>query len=327
MKRQLNPLITILLCSFCAVILTVLILHVFVGFRYIHNKDHGIKFIGMTENGLAKNGKLYYSNGTKGTLDGETSTILLDSGEQYTGELHGFLPDGKGVLKKADGTVYDGSFVMGECTGNARVAYRTGDLYDGELLDGKRSGFGKYTSENGSVYVGGFTDNLKNGNGYSVFADGSVFIGQYKNSIKEGFGAFLFKNGDIYVGEFKADKRTGKGIYIWAKSEEFASEFDDMFKSIEFTPEYAEDFFKYFENAFLLHFTTAESVDEVPEIPFWQTFEKILSRSQIECYIGGFKDNLLEGQGKYIWLSGKIFEGEFLEGKAVSEPDTEESAE
>lgn len=323
-KKNLNPLITILLCAFCAVIITILILYFLVGYRYIHNKDLGIKFIGMTENGLARDGKLYYSDGTKGTLESETSTIMLDSGEQYTGDLMGFLPHGTGVLKKPDGTVYDGTFNMGECTGHAHVVYKSGDSYEGELLSGNRNGFGTYTSESGSVYTGNFTNNLKNGDGYSVFADGSVFIGRYKNSIKDGYGAYLFKNGDIYVGEFKDDKRTGKGIYIWAKSEEYSTEFDEMFKSIEFSPEYAKEFFEYFENGFLLHFTTADNTGSEPQLPFWQSFEKILFRSQVECYIGYFKDNLLEGQGKYIWLSGRIFEGEFVEGLAKQEPETEE---
>jgi hypothetical protein len=306
------------------VILTVLILYVFVGYRYIHNKEYGIKFIGMTEDGLARDGKLYYSDGTKGTLDSETSTIMLDNSEQYTGELLGFLPHGNGILKKADGTVYDGSFVNGECTGKAKVTYKSGDVYEGNLVEGKRDGFGRYTAENGALYVGGFNDNVKHGKGYSAFADGSVFIGEYKNSIKEGFGAYLFKNGDIYVGEFSADKRTGRGIYIWAKSEEFASEFDEMFKSVEFNDEFSEKFFDYFENGFVLHFTTAEDIS-TQELPFWQTFEKILGRSQVECYIGGFKDNLLEGQGKYIWLSGRVYEGEFENGEAKTTANTTET--
>lgn len=323
-KKNLNPLITILLCAFCAVIITILILRFAVGYQYIHNKELGIKFIGMTENGLARDGKLYYANGTRGTLDSETSTIMYNNGEQYTGDLMGFIPHGTGVLKKANGTVYDGTFNMGQCTGQAHVAYKSGDSYDGELVDGTRNGFGTYTSESGAVYIGQFINNVKNGYGYSDFANSSYFIGQYKNSIKDGWGAFLFKNGDIYVGEFQNDKRTGKGIYIWAKSEEYATEFDEMFKSVEFTQEYAEKFFEYFEDGFLLHFTTADNTGSDPELPFWQSFEKILFRSQVECYIGHFKDNLLEGQGKYIWLSGRILESEFVGGLAKEEPETEE---
>ncbi len=319
-KRRHNPLLTILLCAFSAAVLTVLILWVFVGYRYIHDSTNGIKFIGMTENGLARDGKLYYSDGTKGTLSSETSTIMLDNGEQYTGELLGFLPHGKGILKKADGTVYDGSFENGVCSGKAQITYKSGDVYTGELVDGEREGFGTYTSPDGSEYIGGFSHNLKNGRGKSSFADGSVYIGEYKSSIKEGFGAYLFKNGDIYVGEFKADKRTGRGIYIWAKSEEYASEFDELFSSVEFTEENSDEFFEYFTADFSRHFADYETLPELSvESAFWQTFEKILTRSQVECYVGEFSENLLSGKGSYRWLSGRVLVGEFENGEIKTE--------
>ncbi len=311
-KRKLNPIIIVLLCAFCAVIIMFLVLYL-MGYRYINDEGLGIKFIGMTESGVPKDGKLYYSNGAKGTLDSKTSSLILNNGEQYTGELKGFLPHGEGVFKTADGNVYDGTFLNGECTGKAHVTYNTNDVYDGDMVKGKREGRGTYTSESGSVYTGGFTNNNKNGKGYSVSADGSVYIGEYKNSIKDGFGAFLFENGDIYVGEFVNDKRTGKGIYVWAKSEEYSSEFDEMF-NIEFTEEFEEKFFKYFENEFFLHFAASDSIAEEYDLPFWQSLEKILSRSQVECYIGEFNENIIEGQGKYTWLSGIVVDGEFENG-------------
>ena len=323
-KKKLNPLIIILLCAFCAVLITILVLYFIVGYRYVHDKEHGIKFIGMTKNGLAVDGKLFYSDGTKGTLDGETSSIILDSGEQYTGELSGLLPHGEGILKKADGTVYDGTFSNGQCTGKAHVSYVSGDVYDGDMVNGKREGRGNYTTKDGSFYAGEFTDGLKNGRGYSLFSDGSAYIGEYKNSIKEGFGAYLFPNGDIFVGEFLSDKRTGKGIYIWSKSEEFSTEFDEMFK-IEFTEEFSDKFFEYFENGFLLHFTTASNTETEYDLLFWEKFEKILSRSQIEYYVGDFKENVLEGSGKYVWLSGRVLEGEFVDGQIKTEDETEKS--
>ena len=43
-----------------------------------------------------------------------------------------------------------------------------------------------------------------------------------------------------------------------------------------------------------MHFTTADNPQTEQELPFWQTFEKILSRSQVEYYVGDFKENILE---------------------------------
>ena len=322
-NKRINPLITILLCAFAAVILTILVLYVFVGYRYINDTEHGIKFIGMTRDGLARDGKLYYADGTRGTLSSETSTILLDNGEQYTGELFGFLPDGTGILKKADGTVYDGSFDKGVCTGEAQISYKSGDVYTGKLVDGDRDGFGCYESADGTIYTGNFTKNLKNGRGKTAFADGSVYIGEYKSSIKEGYGAYLFKNGDIFVGEFKADKRTGKGIYIWAKSEEYASEFDELFAAVDFKDGVDETFFDYFTSEFSRHFAEGTLPTLLSQNQFWQGFEKILTRSQVECYVGDFKENLLSGQGSYRWLSGRVLTGEFVNGEIKTESENE----
>ena len=94
-----------------------------------------------------------------------------------------------------------------------------------------------------------------------------------------------------------------------------------MFK-IEFTDEFSEKFFDYFKNGFLLHFTTADNAQTEQELPFWQTFEKILSRSQVEYYVGDFKENILEGHGKYVWLSGRVLEGEFVNGMLKNENDS-----
>ncbi len=326
-KKRINPLITILLCAFAAAILTILVLYVFVGYRYINDTENGIKFIGMTENGLARDGKLYYSDGTRGTLSSETSTIMLDNGEQYTGELLGFLPNGNGILKKADGTVYDGSFKNGLCSGEAQVSYKSGDVYTGTLVDGDREGFGKYESADGTVYVGGFSKNLKNGKGKTSFSDGSVYIGEYKSSIKDGFGAYLFSNGDIFVGEFKADKRTGRGIYIWAKSEEYASEFDELFSSVSFDGGIDETFFAYYNTDFSRHFAEDSASTLISENPFWQTFEKILSRTQVECYVGEFSENLLSGKGSYRWLSGRVLVGEFVNGEIKTDDGEDETKE
>lgn len=322
-RRKLNPIITVLLCAFCAVIVTILVLYVFVGYRYINDSENGVKFIGMTNGGIAESGKLYYSDGTKGTLDAKTSTILLDNGEQYTGDLNGFIPNGQGILKKADGTVYEGTFLNGACSGEGRVVYHGGDVYEGALVNGEREGFGKYLSEDGASYVGGFENNLKHGAGYSISASGAVYIGNHKNSIKDGFGAYLFKNGDIYVGEFKNDKRTGRGIYIWAKSEEYASEFDEAFLNIEFNDAFVSAFNSYFETRFNDHFTDEKKAPEYTGelIPFWQTIETVLSRSQVEFYVGEFRDNLLEGYGKYIWLSGRCQTGQFENGNFLKEAE------
>ncbi len=323
-KRKLNPIIVILLCAFCAVIVTVLVLH-FVGYRYITEEfdDYEIKFIGMTKGGIPQNGKLYKSNSNgveKGKLVSKDSAVIWEDGEKYTGDLNGFIYNGNGTLTTSDGTVIEGTFVNGIPQGQVKITYASGNCYEGEVNGFNLEGFGTYTWSDGSVYIGNFSDNQKNGYGYTKHSDGSVYIGEYKNSIKEGKGVYYFKNEDIYAGDFSADKRSGKGIYIFAKSEEFETEFDELFGNINFSNDYAKSFFDYFENEFLSHFLQVEE-SVVPGSDFWQKFEQILEEP-VECYIGEFSDNLFEGNGTYIWLSGQKHSGLFSKGEIATDTDS-----
>lgn len=323
-KKTLHPLAIVFIIAMILVIITFLVLYVFLGFRYINDKTHELKFVGRVQSGVPFTGKLYYYNGTIAQLDAAKKTVEVKGSDKYVGALSGYLPHGKGTLTKADGTIFEGDFYEGYCTGNAIVTYKNGDVYKGEVDHEQREGNGEYIKADGTIYQGEFRNGEKNGFGVTKFSDGSVYIGQYKNSIKEGKGAYLFKDGDIYIGEFVADKRTGKGIYVWAKSEEYSSEFDSLF-NVNITTEFISSFIAYFEGDFARFFKDGERPEATTQNPFFVTFEQIMSRNQIECYMGEFKENELSGNGKYRWLSGRVYEGIFENGTIVE--NSEEPAE
>lgn len=320
-KKKLNPLATVFIIAIALLVITFVVLYSVLGLRYINDKTHGLKFVGKYENGEAVSGKIYYSDGRVATLNAEEKTIEENGGDLYIGALSGYLPHGKGTYTKADGTLFEGEFYDGYCTGNATVTYTNGDVYIGEVDHEIRNGFGKYIKNDGTVYEGEFRDGEKNGFGKTSFANGSVYIGEYKSSIKSGHGAYLFPDGDIFVGDFIDDKRTGKGIYIWSKSEEYSSEFETLF-SLGDIKEMKSSFIAYFEGDFGRHFIAGDKTDATTENEFFIEFEKILSRNQIECYIGDFVENTLTGNGRYQWLSGRIYEGTFDNGAIV--PPAEE---
>ncbi len=322
-RKKLHPLAIIFIISLALVLVTFACLHIFVGMRYVNDKTHKLKFVGIVKNDIAVSGKLYYYDGTVATLNAEKKTIEVKGGDKYVGALSGYLPHGNGTLTKADGTVFEGDFYEGYCTGNATVTYKNGDVYIGQTDHEIREGKGIYISTDGTEYTGTFHNNEKNGFGVTKFSDGSVYIGEYKSSIKDGKGAYLFTDGDIYVGDFKADKRSGKGIYIWSKSEEYSSEFENLFDA-ENTSEFEASFIGYLNDGFERHFRDGELLEINSDNSFVLGFEKILTRNQIECYIGDFVENELTGEGKYRWLSGRVYKGIFDKGEIVPSEPAEE---
>lgn len=316
-KKRLHPLAWIFIFALSAIVITFIVLYAFLGLRYKNDKTMELKFVGKVVNGVPVSGKIYYYDGRIGTLDAQKKTIVTDNGDKYVGALSGYLPHGKGILTKADGTIFEGDFYEGYCTGKAMITYVGGDIYEGDVDHESREGNGIYIKPDGTVYEGKFKNGQKNGFGRTSFADGSVYIGEYSDSIKHGKGAYLFAEGDMYVGDFLSDKRTGKGIYIWAKSEEFSSEFDSLF-DMEITDEFISSFIAYFEGDFLRHF--ADSITDATTVnPFFTSFENILKRTQVELYIGDFVENEMTGNGKYKWLSGREYQGVFDKGIIIKE--------
>ena len=311
------------------VVITFLVIYAVLGMRYINDETHELKFVGRVKDGVPYSGKVYYYDGRVAELDAETKTLEVKGGEKYVGALLGYLPHGKGTLTKTDGTLFEGDFYDGYCTGNATVTYSNGDIYVGNVDHEIRSGQGKYIKKDGTVYEGGFFEGEKDGFGITKFSDGSVYIGEYKKGIKDGKGAYLFDGGDIYIGSFKEDKRTGRGIYVWSKSEEYSSEFESLF-NVSLTDDFKSGFLAYFEGDFTRHFLDGDVTEATTQNAFFKAFEEVMKRSQLECYIGEFADNELSGEGKYRWLSGRVYSGTFENGAIPEEafvPETEENAE
>lgn len=326
-KKKLHPLAWVFIIAVLLVAVTFLIVYA-VGVRYINDETHELKFLGRVKDGVPYSGKVYYYDGRVAELDAETKTLEVEGGEKYVGALSGYLPHGKGTLTKADGTLFEGDFYEGYCTGNATITYSNGDIYIGSVDHETRTGSGKYIKKDGTVYEGSFFEGEKDGFGVTKFPDSSVYIGEYKKGIKDGKGAYLFEGGDIYIGDFKEDKRTGQGIYVWSKSEEYSSEFETLF-NVTMTDEFKSGFLAYFEGDFARHFLEANVTEATTQNEFFKGFEAIMLRSQLECYVGEFSENQLSGNGKYRWLSGRVYSGTFENGaipKEALEPETAENA-
>lgn len=234
------------------------------GFRYI--KTDFAKFNGWTKNGAPVNGRIKYADGTSGKLitDKENGGLIIkyNSGDIYTGDLHGIVKHGSGILTYANGDIYDGDFANDMKTGEAIISFSDGSKYIGTVKDGLPHGKGIYTFADSSWYYGDFSEGLKHGVGEYHDADGSYYYGSFDNDLKHGTEnctitlydrseykgkcKFVFSSGSTYVGDFVNDKRTGKGVYTWSSGERYEGEFIDgffegngsYFKSGDTTPSY-----------------------------------------------------------------------------------------
>jgi hypothetical protein len=75
---------------------------------------------------------------------------------------------GIGVLKTANGNMYEGSFSADAMHGIGKYSFSTGEVYDGDYDSNKRSGRGKFTFVNGDVFTGSFIDDK--------FTTGTMFL-------------------------------------------------------------------------------------------------------------------------------------------------------
>lgn len=101
-------------------------------------------------------------------------TTPLGEGK-YTGDVNeNQLPDGKGIAKFNDGSIYDGDWKAGVMEGEAKFTLHNGDIYEGSWVNNQYDE-GKYTSKaDGSYYVGKFKDGLGyEGGGFWYSKDGA----------------------------------------------------------------------------------------------------------------------------------------------------------
>ena len=226
-RRKLDPRFKAVLLAVGALALIFIILLV-CGVRYTKTPlagDEEIRFFGIVKDGVAQNGWLSYTDGTRGSLK-DGNTIEYADGSVYTGNIIDCKRSGQGIFTYANGDVYVGAFLEDEMNGQGTLTYANGDKYEGSFQNGMRSGQGTLTYADGSTYEGAFAEDRKNGQG-TYTSGNTLFVGNYVNDIKEGYGEQTFSNGDTYKGEYKNDMRNGEGTYTFANGEIYTGNFKD----------------------------------------------------------------------------------------------------
>lgn len=139
---------------------------------------------------------IYNGQWVKGDWCGYGSLTFKPCGDVYEGGFFDNMKHGVGVMKYADGKVYDGTFQC-DRMGKGTMKYVDGSSYWGYWCkDGKRHGRGKFIS-----------------------ADGTVYDGEFNKGIMEGHGRLTWPCGKWYLGEFSQGKPNGLGMQVSAEGE------------------------------------------------------------------------------------------------------------
>ena len=182
----------------------------------------------MVNNSFNGRGTWYYARGNhtatglweNGVLVITDNPTFFGNGTTYTGDYSPGkyslgIPNGKGTITYANGSVYTGEIKDGELSGQGTNTLATGDIYVGEFRRNQRNGSGTLTYVNGDVFTGLFTLDVPR-KGRLAYANGDLFTGEVTGkphsqlgvstilTIPDGDGTFTFSNGDVLTGVFNS---------------------------------------------------------------------------------------------------------------------------
>jgi hypothetical protein len=182
---------------------------------------------------------------------------------------------------------YEGQVTSGKPQGRGNMTFKDGGFYFGKWQDGERHGKGsqKYSKDsNKDTYDGTWKNDLEDGHGRILYKNGQTYEGSMVNGLRNGLGLHTYPKNDVnnrssYDGEWKEDERSGNGTFIWKTGEEYVGEFlNGMYHG--------------------------HGVNKYPE-------NDAFNRTS---YDGEWKEDERSGNGTFIWKTGEIYVGEFLNG-------------
>ncbi len=187
--------------------------------------------------------------------DFPVKSLVYKDGSKYKGHTFDVLPHGTGVMRHADGSVYDGEFLFGKRHGYGKFFGTNGVLfYEGQHVDGERSGKGimymngyveeglfingflsegKTTYDNGAKEWGHYIGVYRYGQGVDIDEDGKESSGyieedEYVDVYEKDYDVMRFEDGSYYAGEVDyigycyLYEQHGRGFRVWEDGESFA---------------------------------------------------------------------------------------------------------
>lgn len=122
----------------------------------------------------------------------------INGGDVYEGGFFDNMKHGLGVMKYADGRIYDGMFTLDKIDGKGRLTDTDGTKYWGYWSrEGVPHGRGKKEYPDGKVYDGEFQEGVIAGHGRMTFPDGTWYLGEWSDGLPNGLGMKVDATGDL----------------------------------------------------------------------------------------------------------------------------------
>lgn len=145
--------------------------------------------------------------------NGEGRLEYEKAGRWYEGDwIHGRWT-GYGRLSNGDGDFYEGGLKNDHKHGTGIMKFADGRIFEGKYIRGQMIE-GKMTYQDGSVYGGSWVDGMRHGRGKCVFVDGSEYEGEFREGNFHGKGKMTWNDGGWYVGEWCDGEMHGRGKEI-----------------------------------------------------------------------------------------------------------------
>jgi hypothetical protein len=125
------------------------------------------------------------------------------------------MPHGRGIMEYHHaGRSYDGEWHMGHWHGIGIIRNANGDVYEGQVVNDLKDGEGKIHYGDGRVFSGRFKED-EAVNGTLTFPDGAHYVGELHHGARHGYGLYNFSDGSTYEGHSVMNIFEGKGKMTW----------------------------------------------------------------------------------------------------------------
>ncbi|XP_067859868.1 radial spoke head 10 homolog B isoform X1 [Heptranchias perlo] len=242
----------------------------------------------------------------------------FQGGHVYNGMFSEGLMHGRGTYTWANGIKYEGDFSMNTSTGHGAYTWTDGSTYVGEVQNGIRHGQGIFTSADQSVsYSGQWHQAKRHGKGtiYYNQEGSSWYQGDWVNNVREGWGIRRYRTGNVYEGQWKNFARHGEGTMSWISTNE----------------EYTGQWENGIQHGFGTHTWLLKRVPG-SQYPLRNEYvgQFVMGARQGQgkfyyasgaVYDGEWVSNKKHGLGTFVFKNGRIFEGEFFEDRMAEFPD------
>eukprot|EP00934_Nitzschia_sp_Nitz4_P008427 Nitzschia sp. Nitz4//scaffold36_size144017//107978//109126//NITZ4_003109-RA/size144017-processed-gene-0.275-mRNA-1//-1//CDS//3329549525//8417//frame0 len=147
---------------------------------------------------MAYKDSIYEGQWVNGDWCGFGHLTDTNSGDVYEGGFFDNMKHGSGVMKYADGRVYDGMFMLDKIEQKGRLVETDGTKYWGHWSkDGVPHGRGKMEFPDGRVYDGEFDQGVLSGHGRMTFPDGTWYLGEWSDGLPNGLGMNVDGSGGL----------------------------------------------------------------------------------------------------------------------------------